>query len=65
MGTDDQIRRNDLAMLYELRLMISMSEKGAYTKEELLALLDQVAMEKKNPKQTATGKLPGRAVTLL
>ena len=40
--------RNDtqLATLYDLRLTVSQSEKTEYTKEEILQLLDTVAMTK-------------------
>ena len=36
-----------MATLYELRLMIDANEKDSYTKEEILRLIDQVAMAKK------------------
>jgi hypothetical protein len=47
MPTKDEMNRMDLAMLYELRLIITESDKETYTKEELLQLLDQIAPAKK------------------
>jgi hypothetical protein len=47
MPTKDEMNRMDLAMLYELRLIITESDKETYTKEELLQLLDQIALAKK------------------
>lgn len=41
------MKRIDLAMLYELRLIINESEKENYTKQELVELLDQIAITKK------------------
>lgn len=41
------MRKIELATLYELRLTISESDKADYTKEELLQLLDQIAIVKK------------------
>ena len=35
-----------MATLYELRLTISQSEKTTYTKEEILQMLDTVAIAK-------------------
>ena len=35
-----------MATLYELRLTISQSNKDTYTKEEILQMLDTVAMTK-------------------
>ena len=41
------MKKIELATLYELRLTISESDKTDYTKEELLQLLDQIAIVKK------------------
>ena len=41
------MRKIELATLYALRLTISESDKKEYTKEELLQLLDQIAVVKK------------------
>lgn len=47
MPTENEIKKIELATLYELRLTISESDKGDYSKEELLQLLDQIALVKK------------------
>ncbi|MBQ9412486.1 MAG: hypothetical protein IJU29_05240 [Oscillospiraceae bacterium] len=47
MPSENEIRRLDLAMLYELRLMFVESDKENYTKQEILTLLDQIATAKK------------------
>ncbi len=47
MPIEAEMRKIELATLYELRLTISESEKTDYTKEELLQLLDQIAIVKK------------------
>ena len=36
-----------LATLYDLRLQIKENEKNDYTKEEILELLDTIALEKR------------------
>ena len=41
------MKRLDLAMLYELRLLFVESDKETYTKQEILTLLDQIAIAKK------------------
>lgn len=41
------MKRMDLAMLYELRLILNESDKETYTKAELMELLDQIAITKK------------------
>lgn len=40
--------RNDVKMatLYELRLLVSQSNKEQYTKEEILQMLDTIALAK-------------------
>lgn len=47
MPSEDELKKIELATLYELRLTISESDKTDYTKEELLRLLDQIAVVKK------------------
>ncbi len=47
MPTESEMKRIDLAMLYELRLIINESEKDSYTKTEIMELLDQIAITKK------------------
>ncbi len=47
MPTESEIKRMDLAMLYELRLILNESDKETYTKAELMELLDQIAITKK------------------
>lgn len=47
MPSETEIKRMDLAMLYELRLIFTESEKETYTKTEILELLDQIAISKK------------------
>lgn len=47
MPSETEIKRMDLAMLYELRLIFTESEKETYTKSEILELLDQIAISKK------------------
>ena len=44
MPSESEIKRMDLAMLYELRLIFNESEKETFTKAELL---DQIAITKK------------------
>ena len=47
MPTESEMKKIELATLYELRLTFSESEKAEYTKEEILQLLDQIASVKK------------------
>lgn len=47
MATETEIKRLDLAMLYEIRLVFAENDKESYTKEEILAVLDQMAIAKK------------------
>lgn len=44
--TDKERTDTQLATLYELRLQISKDTKNEYTKEELLEMLDTIALEK-------------------
>ena len=47
MPSESEMKRMDLAMLYELRLIFSESEKETFTKTEIMELLDQIAITKK------------------
>lgn len=47
MPSESEMKRMDLAMLYELRLIFSESEKETFTKAEIMELLDQIAITKK------------------
>ena len=47
MPSESEIKRMDLAMLYELRLIFNESEKENFTKAEIMELLDQIAITKK------------------
>ena len=47
MPSENETKKIELATLYELRLTISESEKETYTKEEIVQLLDQIAIVKK------------------
>ena len=44
--TDKERTDTQLATLYDLRLQIKKDTKETYTKEEILELLDTVALEK-------------------
>lgn len=47
MTIEKEIAKIELATLYELRLIISEGEKQDFTREELLELLDKIAVAKK------------------
>lgn len=47
MPSEKEIQQVKLATLYELRLTITESQKGTYTQEELVQLLDQIAVAMK------------------
>lgn len=47
MPSETEIKRMDLAILYELRLIFTEGEKENYTKAEIVELLDQIAISKK------------------
>ena len=44
--TDKERQDTKMATLYELRLIFSNGEKSEYTKEEILEMLDKIAMAK-------------------
>ena len=47
MTTEKEMARIELAMIYELRLVFGEGEKTEYTREEILELLDKIALAKK------------------
>lgn len=47
MPTEKEIAKIELATLYELRLIISEGDKDQYSREEVLELLDKIALAKK------------------
>lgn len=44
--TDKERQDTKMATLYELRLIFANGEKNEYTKEEILEMLDKIAMAK-------------------
>ncbi len=46
MGTEKERRDTQMAMLYDLRLIISGGEKEQYSRNEILELLDKIALAK-------------------
>ncbi len=44
--TDKEWQDTKMATLYELRLIFANGEKSEYTKEEIVELLDKIAMAK-------------------
>lgn len=52
--TEKEMRKIELATIYELRLIIASGEKDDYTKTELLELLDQLALAKNKNSAPAT-----------
>jgi hypothetical protein len=49
MPTDKEIKRIELATVYEIRLMLTSKDKKEYTTAELLEILDQYARDKNTP----------------
>lgn len=47
MPTEYEMKRTELAVIYEIRLIIDESEKETYTKDEIKNLLDQIAISRK------------------
>lgn len=47
MPTEKEMAKIELATLYELRLIFSEGDKTEYTREELLEMLDKIALAKK------------------
>lgn len=46
MPSKDELKVLELSTIYKLRLIISNNDKEEYTKEEILNLLDTVALSK-------------------
>lgn len=44
--TEKEMQTVKMSTLYELRLIFTNGEKGEYTKEEIVELLDKIAMAK-------------------
>lgn len=44
--TEKERKDAQMATLYELRLLFTQGEKNEYTKQEIVELLDKIAMEK-------------------
>lgn len=47
MPIEKEIAKIELATLYELRLIFSEGEKQDYTRDEILEMLDKIAVAKK------------------
>jgi len=47
MPSEKEILKIELATLYELRLIISEGDKKDFTRDEILELLDKIAVAKK------------------
>lgn len=46
MPTEKDYKVIEKAMIYDLRLIFTNGEKDTYTREEIVELLDQIAMAK-------------------
>ena len=44
--TDKERKDTRMAMLYELRLMFTQGEKEEYTRQEIIEMLDKIALSK-------------------
>lgn len=49
MPTEKEIKRIELATVYEIRLMLDADDKTEYSKDELFQILDQYARDKNTP----------------
>jgi hypothetical protein len=49
MPTEKEMKKIELATVYEIRLLLTSDDKTEYTKEELLQILDQYARDKNTP----------------
>ncbi|MCI9224242.1 MAG: hypothetical protein HFE91_02100 [Acutalibacter sp.] len=47
MPTEKEMDKLELATIYELRLLFSEGEKEEYTRQEIVELLDKIAISKK------------------
>ena len=46
MGTEKERKDTQKALLYDLRLIFNTGEKNDYTKQEIVELLDKIALAK-------------------
>lgn len=46
MGTEKERKDTQKALLYDLRLIFTTGEKNNYTKQEIVELLDKIALAK-------------------
>ena len=46
MGTEKERKDTQKALLYDLRLIFSSGEKDTYTRQEIVELLDKLALAK-------------------
>lgn len=46
MGTEKERKDTQKALLYDLRLIFSTGEKDTYTRQEIVELLDKLALAK-------------------
>lgn len=49
MPTEKEMKKIELATVYEIRLLLTSDDKSQYSKEELLQILDQYARDKNTP----------------
>lgn len=49
MPTEKEMKKIELATVYEIRLLLTSDDKTQYSKEELLQILDQYARDKNTP----------------
>ena len=49
MPTEKEMKKIELATVYEIRLLLTSDDKDEYSKEELLQILDQYARDKNTP----------------
>lgn len=49
MPTEKEMKKIELATVYEIRLLLTSDDKSEYSKEELLQILDQYARDKNTP----------------
>ena len=49
MPADEELKKIELATIYEIRLLLASDGKTEYTQEELFRILDQFARDKNTP----------------
>ena len=49
MPTEKEMKKIELATVYEIRLMLDAKEANEFTKEDLFEILDQYARDKNTP----------------